>query len=85
MKMIAGIILCCLGTIFGLYVGLWLMFFGGIVDVVAAIRADVFDITSLNWGIAKILCCGVVGHFTAAVLIVPGIALLASSLRDEAQ
>ncbi len=76
-KLITGIVLMVLGAILGLYVGLWVCFIGGIVDVIDQIRAENLEAMVVAWGIAKVIFAGFFGYLSAAVLMLPGYALIA--------
>ncbi|AVH85028.1 hypothetical protein RsoM2USA_99 [Ralstonia phage RsoM2USA] len=60
-----GIILMALSLFIGLYVGTWLMFIGGWVDVITTVIAMVNNkaasISTLGYGIGKIILAGPVG------------------------
>ena len=71
MKLV-GVVLVICGAILGLYVGVWLCFVGGIVDVIQQIRAEYLDATAVACGVAKIVFAGVLGTLSGAVLAVPG-------------
>ena len=73
---IIGFLLILLGLALGLYVGLWLCFVGGIVQIVTAIRAEELIALDIAWGIAKVVCAGMCGGFSALVLVLPGLALI---------
>ena len=76
-KLITGIVLMVLGAILGLYVGLWVCFIGGIVDVIDQIRAENLEAMVVAWGIAKVIFAGFFGYLSAAVLMLPRYALIA--------
>jgi len=75
MKLV-GVVLVICGAILGLYVGIWLCFVGGIVDVIQQIRAEYLDATAVACSVAKIVFSGVLGTLSGAVLAVPGWLLL---------
>lgn len=79
MKAVIGIVLILCGCLLGLYVGFWLMFVGGIIDIVAAIRADVLNGSQLGWGIGKCLFAQFVGAVSMLVLALPGAVMLQDS------
>ena len=76
MKQILGIFMCLAGVALGLYVGLWVMFVGGVIDIVTAVRAEVLPGDVLGWGIAKCISAQFVGGMSATMLILPGIAII---------
>lgn len=75
MKSVIGVLLIICGIVFGLYVGIWWSFIGGIVDITNEVKA--VDVNSLNVaiGVAKIVFAGFAGWVSAMVFMVPGIAL----------
>ena len=78
MKAIIGLILIIAGIVLGLYVGIWVCFIGGIVQVIDQIRAPELTATIVAWGIAKIFLAGLFGWLSAMLGIIPGYALLHS-------
>lgn len=61
--LLQGIILLA-GILGGLYLGVYIMCFGGIVNVINAIKATPLDTTLLAIGILKFLFASVVGWIT---------------------
>lgn len=59
---IAIVILAVVG---GLYVGVWLMFIGGLIDIIEAIKAPVTEAMPLAIGVVKMFFAGVVGWVVA--------------------
>lgn len=77
MKSVLGLLLCLAGIALGLYVGLYLCFIGGIVDIVNQVKANGnADAVVIAWGVARILLAGAAGKLCATLLIVPGIAMI---------
>jgi len=64
------------GAAIGLYVGVWLCFVGGIVDVIEAIRAPELSAMPVAIGVAKVVFSGVAGWLSGICLAIPGIALI---------
>ena len=64
------------GIVFGLYVGLWWAFIGGIVDVISAIRAPELVAMDVAIGIVKVLFAGLIGGLSGLISIIPGYVLL---------
>lgn len=54
-------------TILAIYVGGWLMFVGGIFDVIQFIKGDMVEMTLLGFGIMKIIFASFVGWFIFAI------------------
>lgn len=78
MKQLLGVLLIVAGVALGLYVGLWVCFIGGIVDVVDAVKATPVEAMNLAWGIVKIVFAGAAGALSAYALIFPGYFMAAS-------
>ena len=76
MKTILGTLLVLGGIVLGLYVGIWVCFVGGIVDVIQQIRAEELSPIIIAWGIAKIMLAGFFGWLSAVILVFPGWVLL---------
>lgn len=78
MKKALGILLMIAGVAFGVYVGLWLCFVGGVVQIVDAVQAHPVSGMDIAIGIVRVLCTGVAGVGTAVVAVFPGFALTSS-------
>lgn len=63
---IIGIILFLGGICLGLYVGFWIMFIGGLVDIINAVKSVETSAGAVGWGALKILLSGVAGWLTFA-------------------
>lgn len=72
MKQIIGLILILAGLFVGVYVGLYLCFIGGTVQIINAIKSPGIPAMPIAWGIAKIFFAGVAGMLSALTLIIPG-------------
>lgn len=79
MKKLIGVLSIVCGIAFGAYVGGWLCFIGGIVQVIEQIRAVTLVPLEVAFGIAKVIFAGVAFGLTAMCFIIPGFKLLASS------
>jgi len=75
MKLLLGFVLMIAGAVLGLYVGVWLCFIGGIVDVIQAIRADDLIAMDVAIGVTKFVCSSIAGWIAALCLIIPGLTL----------
>ena len=62
MNTLLGILFILAGIGLGAYVGIWLMFIGGIVGVIAACRATTIVPMDIAINVAKILFSGLVGQ-----------------------
>lgn len=72
---VLGWLLVFIGILVGLYVGLWVMFIGGIIQIVDAVQMDPVPGDDIAWGIVRILLAGVVGWACALAIIIPGLAI----------
>ena len=55
MKFFFGAFLMLADIVLGVYVGLWVCFIGGIVDIINQLKGSV-DALTIAWGIIKICC-----------------------------
>ena len=78
MRNVLGVLLMVAGAALAIYVGGWLMFVGGIVQIVDAIKATPVEGVDIAIGIIKIMLAGAAGALTAVVAIFPGYAMLKS-------
>jgi hypothetical protein len=78
---ILGILLLVLAIPVGLYVGVWLCFILGIVQVIEAIKATPVEAMGVAVGIFRIIGAVVIGIFSVLVMIVPGYAMVASAYK----
>lgn len=75
MKVIIGLGMILAGIILGAYVGFYLMFICGIIQLIHGIT-PVFIASDIAWGLARVLGASAVGGFVAFVLVIPGIAII---------
>ena len=71
-----GLLMIVIGIILGIYIGVWIMFAGGILDIVEFIKNDWQNMQLLAWGIVKILLAKVVGGLSAYIFVAPGFRML---------
>lgn len=76
MRSVLGFLMIGVGVVCGVYVGVWWAFIGGIVDVIASIRAEELVAMNVAIGIAKSMFAGVIGFGSAVILVIPGVAML---------
>jgi hypothetical protein len=76
MKKIFGILLIIAGVILGIYVGVWLCFIGGIVDIINGFKADDLEAINIAIGCAKVFFGSSIGYIIAIIPISFGITLL---------
>ena len=75
MKTIMGVGLIALGIALGLYVGGYLMFIKGIIQLIQGITPEIIA-SNIAWGLGKIMLASVTGTISAVVFIFPGMAIL---------
>lgn len=73
MRNVLGILLMAVGLGLAIYVGLWVCFIGGIVQIVEAVKATPVSGLDIALGV---LGAGLAGVLTAVVAIFPGYAML---------
>lgn len=77
MKTLIGIVSIIAGIALGLYLGVWVMFIGGIVDIIDQIKSPELSAMAVAWGVVKIVFAGFIGWLVALILILPGIGMVA--------
>jgi len=70
--LIVGILICIASAGAGVYVGIWLCFIGGIVDIVNGFNADPMKAIDMAIGVAKFFFSSVAGWLTFFVGITFG-------------
>ncbi len=75
LRSILGVLLIVGGMLLGLYVGLWVCFIGGIVQIVNAIKNDV-NAMGIAIGIVKIVFAGFSGILTFVITSAIGASML---------
>jgi hypothetical protein len=75
MKSFIGFALIISGLLVGAYVGIWLAFIGGIIDVIHEIRAPDLSAINIAIGIAKIFFASAIAYLSALPMMVTGFAL----------
>lgn len=56
-----------LGIGLGLYLGLWVMFIGGIVQIVEAVKIDPVSSWGIAYGLCRVFFAGFVGWVSVAI------------------
>ena len=74
-----GVIICILSVFFGLYMGLWVCFIGGIVTAVEGFKADPINSLAVGWGVLKFVCSAFVGWLSFGVGFSIGAGIVAKS------
>lgn len=76
---ITGLLLMAAGIIFGAWAGIWWAFIGGIIDVIAAVKAPDLIPMDLAIGIAKVIFAAPIGWLSVLFAAAPGYAMLKSA------
>jgi len=71
LKLIFGLILLVGGVVLGIWLGVYVMFIGGLTQFINAIKSTPVPASELAFSVAKMLFAGVVG--IASCLVVSGI------------
>ena len=83
MKSIFGVLLMILGLVLGLYVGVWICFVGGWIDVLKELVHILKDLPisygNIGVGLLKIVCSTFVGFFCFYTCLLFGITLIKNS------
>ena len=74
-RKILGVLLIIGGIVVGIWLGVFVMFIGGLTQLINAIKNH-FDTVPMVWGIVKILCAGFVGWISFFISAIVGWALL---------
>lgn len=83
MKIVLGVGLIIAGIVLGCYVGIWVCFVGGLAEVITeATSPNAIVAMNIAEGIAKVLFSGLLGWFSAFVLIIPGFTLIYKAWED---
>jgi len=61
---IIGILLFAFGIAAGIYVGFWVMFIGGIMEIIDTIKAPVTQASEIGFGVLRMFFAGAVAGFT---------------------
>jgi hypothetical protein len=76
-KVIGGLLGLATAVVLGLYLGLWVMFVGGIIQAVHAFtQYDPVSATQLALGIVRVVCSSIVGWGAFFIFAAPSLALL---------
>lgn len=75
MKKLIGILLILGGVGLGFYVGGYVLFVGGIIDIIEQVKGDVLPYP-IVWGLVKITCAGFIGTIVGLILFIPGYRIL---------
>ena len=77
--LILGLVMVLGGIGLGLYVGVWLCFIGGIIDIIEQIKAPEIESMVIAFGVVKIFGSTLFGSLSALVLVIPGYTFIVKS------
>ena len=60
-KALVPVLIWIVGIILAIYIGFWLMFICGIVQIVEAVKADPVSSWGIAWGIVRVILASFVG------------------------
>jgi len=83
MKCFIGVLLIIAGVLLGFYVGLYLCFYCGILQIVNGLQTDPISGREIAMGAVKIMCFALTGVISAFMLISPGMAIIKSVARKR--
>lgn len=72
MKKVLAVGMIIVGILLGLYLGLWVMFVGGIVGLVEIFKSGNIEGMAIALNIVKIVFASAVGTLAAYILVIPG-------------
>jgi hypothetical protein len=75
MRQLFGALLVVIGICFGLYIGIWWGFIGGIVAVVEAVKATEVIPSEIAYGVGRVVFCQLLGLAAGALFVLPGMVL----------
>lgn len=64
MRKILGVVIGVVGVALAVYVGLWLMFVGGISQIVDAVQEEPVSGADVAWGVVRVVFAGAATTFT---------------------
>lgn len=79
MKFALGVALVILGIALGAYVGIWVCFVGGILDILQEIVDQTYNLKAIGIGVTKMILASLAGYISAIIAILPGWALIQNS------
>lgn len=76
MRKVFGWILIVGGIALGIYVGVWVMFVGGVVQLIDAVKVTPVDALNTAFGLVRIILSGITGWCLGACGVTLGMLLL---------
>ncbi len=78
MKQVIGLIMVASSIVIGFYVGGWVCFVGGIIDVIEAIRSTDLVAMDVAIGVIKVMFAAFFGIISGMLLFIPGYVMMMS-------
>lgn len=76
MKNIFAVLIVIAGIIMGAYLGLWVCFVGGIIQIIEALKATPIQAMGVAFGLLRVISAGLVGWGTVAICGTIGVSML---------
>jgi hypothetical protein len=81
MKIVLGLGLILIGVAVGVYLGFWIMFIGGIVQIINAVQIQPVHAWSIAVGMLRILGAAIVGFGSFFLFLATGFGFVKSGLK----
>ena len=81
MLKVFGFLVAAAGVCFGIYIGFWVLFVGGIVDIIDTVKSPVTDAGVIALGILKIMMASFLGAVIAWIGVALGVLCGFSTVR----
>lgn len=81
MRKVLAALIAVVGIAFAVYVGLWIMFVGGISQIIDAVQEDPIEGGEVAWGIARVVFASAATAFVMWVSL--AVAALVAGLRER--
>jgi hypothetical protein len=75
-KVILGLIMIIAGVIIGVYIGVWLMFIKGLVQIIEGAKHEPVNAMWIALGIFRVIASSFVGWLSSILLMIPGFVIL---------
>lgn len=72
MGKLIGLVVGICGIVYGIYFGFWVMFIGGLVDIIDTIKAPVTSASIIGFGVLKMMFASFIGALIVWVSVALG-------------
>ena len=79
MKIVLGLSLIVIGLAVGIYLGFWVMFIGGIVQIIDAVQIHPVHAGSIALGMLRIFGAAIIGFGSFFLFLATGVGLIKSA------